>query len=220
MTLTTAKPDISQKHTRYSKPVLWTVMFFMAASVLVLYDIPLAHSSSAHAHYMSIRWMLIPHMTAGILALLSGPLQFSTRIRRRSIQLHRILGRVYVFSVFTAVPLAIAIVFYLHLPRIVIIANLVQAFTWFVTTLAAFLTARNRYISLHRQWMVRSYSVTFTFVLIRVLAPFKFWIHQGTSLFSATSIIITFLAIFVSDIALTWHEITNDRKVSPRMQSS
>jgi hypothetical protein len=48
-----------------------------------------------------------------------------------------------------------------------------QAAAWIVCTTAAFITARNRQIAQHRQWMVRSYAVTFTFV---------YWSHLGDTL--------------------------------------
>ncbi len=202
---------IEQKRANYFKPVFWTVLFLMSLSVLVLYDIPLARLKSAHAHYMSIRWMLIPHIIGGLLALLIGPFQFSTRIRQRSLKFHRVLGRVYVYSVFLAAPLGMAIALYLRLSGIFIVANLVQSGSWFVTTLAAFLTARNRHIVQHRQWMIRSYSVTFTFILMRVFNPLPFWVHVRGKPFGVTQIVVTFLAVFIPDIAFNLKEMTSRR---------
>jgi hypothetical protein len=47
-------------------------------------------------HYEPFKWWLLPHgITAG-LALLLGPLQFSSRLRRRHLNWHRISGRLYV----------------------------------------------------------------------------------------------------------------------------
>jgi hypothetical protein len=58
-----------------------------------------------------------------------------------------------------------------------------QAAAWIVCTTAAFITARNRQIAQHRQWMVRAYAVTFTFVSSRVLNLWPlYWSHLGDTL--------------------------------------
>jgi uncharacterized membrane protein len=131
---------------------LWTALFLMALSVLVLSEIPLlSKEHPLHAHFAAMRLLLFPHALAGLLALCIGPLQFSTRLRQRYLQLHRVLGRVYVYSVFIAAPLGIVIA--RHSPLFA--GTVVQASAWLVTTLAAFLAARNRHLQAHRQWMIR-----------------------------------------------------------------
>ena len=64
-----------------------------------------------------------------------------------------------------------------------------QAAAWIVCTTAAFITARNRQFAQHRQWMIRSYAVTFTFVSSRVLNLWpRYWSHLGDTL-SAVGVI-------------------------------
>jgi Predicted membrane protein (DUF2306) len=41
------------------------------------------------------RGTLLVHITCGMVALLTGPWQFSSRLRRRYLSLHRLTGRVY-----------------------------------------------------------------------------------------------------------------------------
>jgi uncharacterized membrane protein len=55
-----------------------------------------------------------------------------------------------------------------------------QGAAWIVCTAVAVIAARNRQITVHRQWMARSYAVTFTFVSSRVLnlVP-AYWSHLG-----------------------------------------
>ncbi len=150
-------------------------------------------------------------MTAGILAMLSGPIQFSSRLRQRSPRVHRVLGRVYVFSVFTAVFFVFLMLLHLRLSVPTIIANLIQSSCWFLSTLAAFLTARNRHIVQHRQWMVRSYAVTFTFILIRLPNAFPFWTHLGDTLYAIRIILLTLLAVFIPDFVFNWQELRSRR---------
>ena len=88
------------------------------------------------------------------------------------------------------------------------IANIVQAGTWLVVTLAAFLTARNRHLTQHREWAIRSYCVTFTFVATRLLQPIPAWNHLGRVGFATAIILITFMAILIPDIAMHWRQLT------------
>jgi hypothetical protein len=115
-----------------------------------------------------------------------------------------------VISVLIAAPLAVILSNHRHDPRAkyFVVAILVQAGTWIITTLAAFLTARNRHFRQHREWMVRSYAVTFTFVGTRVLQPIPAWNHFSEASFAMTVIIIIFMAILIPDLALHWRELT------------
>jgi uncharacterized membrane protein len=152
--------------------------------------------------------LLIPHIIAGTLALVIGPFQFSTRLRQKSLQLHRVLGRVYVYSVFVAVPLALVVAW----PSGLFIGTAVQASAWFVTTLAALLTARNRHIQAHRQWMIRSYAVTFTFVTLRVLSPWPAYMAIPDDKYASVIIIVTMLSVCLPDIAFNRRELTTKRR--------
>jgi hypothetical protein len=82
-----------------------------------------------------------------------------------------------------------------------------------VCTTAAFITARNRQIIVHRQWMVRSYAVTFTFVSSRVLnlVP-AYWSHLGDVLSAVGVITFTFASLLIVELGLNWHELTTRRE--------
>jgi hypothetical protein len=87
-----------------------------------------------------------------------------------------------------------------------------QSAAWMVCTTAAFLTARNRQIAQHRQWMARSYAVTFTFVSSRVLnlVP-AYWSHLGDVLSAVGVIAFTLASLLIVDLGLNWHELTSRR---------
>lgn len=67
-------------------------------------------------------------------------------------------------------------------------------------------------ITQHRQWMARSYAVTFTFVSSRVLNLWpRYWSHLGGA-FSAVGVIaFTLFSLLVVDIGLNWRELTTRR---------
>jgi uncharacterized membrane protein len=211
--LSTKETSASSTPRHRLKPALWAAMGAMTLSVILYSEVPLLRQAKEQAYLSTIPLLIVPHVLAGITALLSGPLQFSSRLRRSNPKFHRVLGRIYVISVFIAAPLAIIMSNHRHDPRAVhfVAANIIQAGTWVITTAAAFLAARNRYFQQHREWMIRSYAVTFTFVGTRVLQPIPFWNRHGEAGFAMEIVVITFLAILIPDIAFHWRELTRRR---------
>ena len=176
------------------KTVLWislglTALFvFITSEVLLVTDYPMYHAYRLQV--IADRHLLIPHTLCGVIALLAGPLQFSSRFRQRHLKFHRVLGRIYVISVFIGAFTGIA----LAAGRPGLPGTSMQAAAWIVCTTAAFITARNRQIVQHRQWMARSYAVTFTFVSSRVLNLWpRYWSHLGDT-FAAVGVIAFTLA--------------------------
>ena len=194
------------------KTSLWlflglTALFvFITSEVFLAADYPMYHAYRLQV--IADRGLLIPHSLAGTLALLIGPINFSSRSRNRFLKLHRILGRVYVISVFVGAATGVALAF----GRPGFPGTCGQAGAWVVCTTAAFLTARNRQIVQHRQWMIRSYAVTFTFVSSRVLNLWPaYWSHLGDTLSAVGVIAFTLISLLLVDLGLNWHELTTRR---------
>ena len=195
-----------------SKTVLWislglTALFvFITSEVLLVTDYPMYHAYRLQV--IADRGLLIPHSLAGILALLIGPINFSSRIRNRYPKFHRVLGRLYVVSVFLGAATGVA----LAAGRPGFPGTCGQAAAWIVCTTAAFITARNRHIVQHRQWMARSYAVTFTFVSSRVLNLWpRYWSHLGDTLSAVGVIAFTLASLLIVDLGLNWRELTTRR---------
>ena len=144
-----------------------------------------------------------------------GPIQFSARLRRRKLQLHRHLGRVYVYSVLISACSAIAISW----NRPLFLATIVQAGVWFFCTLFAVITAKNGYLVQHRQWMVRSYAVTFTFISLRFLNFFPAYFKISDPDFTLVDILVTFLSVSAPTVAFNWRELTTKHFHKPRGRS-
>jgi uncharacterized membrane protein len=194
------------------KTVLWislglTVLFvFITSEVLLVTDYPMYHAYRLQV--IADRGLLIPHTLCGLIALLAGPLQFSSHFRQRHLKFHRVLGRLYVISVFIGALSGIA----LAAGRPGLPGTSMQAAAWIVCTTAAFITARNRRTVQHRQWMARSYAVTFTFVSSRVLNLWpRYWSHLGDTLAAVGVIAFTLASLLVVDLALNWRELTTRR---------
>jgi uncharacterized membrane protein len=194
------------------KTLLWaslgltTLFVFITSEVFLIADYPMYHAYRLQV--IADRGLLIPHTIAGTLALLIGPINFSSRVRQRALQLHRVLGRTYVASVFIGAATGVALAF----GRPGFPGTCGQAAAWVVCTAAALITARNRQFVQHRQWMARSYAVTFTFVSSRVLnlVP-AYWSHLGDSLSAVGVIAFTLASLLIVDLGLNWRELTTRR---------
>ena len=192
--------------------VLWislglTALFvFITSEVLLVTDYHMYHAYRLQV--IADRHLLIPHTLSGVIALLAGPMQFSSRLRQRHLKFHRVLGRIYIVCVFVGALTGIA----LASGRPGLPGTSMQAAAWIVCTTAAFITARNRQIVQHRQWMIRSYAVTFTFVSSRVLNLWpRYWSHLGDTLSAVGVIAFTLVSLLAVDLGLNWRELTTRR---------
>jgi len=194
------------------KSTLWlllgltTLFVFITSEVLLVTDYSMYHAYRLQV--IADRHLLIPHTFCGLIALLAGPVQFSSRFRQRYPKFHRALGRIYVISVFIGAFTGIALAF----GRPGLPGTSMQGAAWIVCTTAAFITARNRQIVQHRQWMARSYAVTFTFVSSRVLNLWpRYWSHLGDAFAAVGVIAFTLASLLLVDLGLNWRELTTRR---------
>ncbi len=129
-------------------------------------------SNPIWTHYAEIAWWLVPHGIAGACAMLLVPLQFSERLRKRYTAAHRVIGRIYVAGALMLAPLGAYIQDRSEAsgyPREFTVLAIVDAVLLTSTTLVAFFFAVRRRITLHRQWMTRSYAVALVFFESRLL---------------------------------------------------
>ncbi len=111
------------------------------------------------------------HITFGGIALLVGWAQFSKKWRAAKPNLHRFLGKIYVFS---ALPSALAGV-YIGLNAVGGPVGrtgfAIGGCIWFYTTLQAFLKIKNREVLRHQKFMIFSYAACFGAVTLRFYLP-------------------------------------------------
>ena len=102
----------SSGHSRF-KTVLWmfigltTLFVIITSEVLLVTDYPMYHAYRLQV--IRDRHLLIPHTLGGVIALLAGTMQFSSSLRQRHLKFHRVLGRIYVVSVFVGALTGIAL---------------------------------------------------------------------------------------------------------------
>jgi uncharacterized membrane protein len=113
------------------------------------------------------------HIFGGMLAIVLGPLNFIKYIRRKNLNLHRVLGKTYAGAIlFIAAPTGLYMAFYANGGILSSIGFILMSILWFYTTFMAVNTIRKKQVNEHVKWMVRSYAMTFAAVTLRLWVPF------------------------------------------------
>ena len=108
------------------------------------------------------------HVFSAIFALLAGFTQFSPEFLQKYRKLHRIIGRMYVWDILVInFPAAMIMAVYAngYLPSK--IAFIILDCLWFWFTYKAVTAARQKRFTEHRQFMIRSYALTFSAITLR-----------------------------------------------------
>lgn len=121
--------------------------------------------------YWDYKWPLIGHISGGLLALIIGPFQFYKAFRNKFMTAHRWLGRVYLtvilIGTISSTYLAWTSAYRVNFSWAFGLQSL--AFAWITTAIMAYVSVMRGRILQHKEWMVRSYVVTFAFVTFRWL---------------------------------------------------
>jgi uncharacterized membrane protein len=168
--------------------------------------------------YEPIRLHLIPHGVGGALALAIGATQFSSRLRRKHLRVHRFLGKLYIISNFVLAPVAILIALKIS-PWFMTVFTIVQALTLMAFTAAAYWSIRHKNVTQHREWMVRSYAVLLIFLEGRVLMAIPAIAQRGMD-----SVVLVNWACFAvslvgAEFVLRWGDLFPARATVPRIAS-
>lgn len=111
------------------------------------------------------------HISMAGFALLIGWLQFSRRLRYRRPRLHRLIGKMYVFTALPGSAAGIALSFYTTGGFVPAAGFFVLGVIWFYTTASGYTTARKREFAAHERLMYYSYACCFAAVMLRLWLP-------------------------------------------------
>jgi len=174
MSLTNVSKPTSLGDVNFSKlitRIAWMAVLAVGAYFLVKnvprYLVP--SEESYGTYYWPRAWYLLPHFAGGLVALVIGPFQFWPRIRNGYPKIHRIMGRIYLCSILLAASggFTLAILSLSSHGMAFGSGLLFGATAWFLTSGMAYVAIRRRNFVQHKQWMIRSYVVTFAFVSYR-----------------------------------------------------
>src|SRR5579863_9910574 len=155
----------------------------LVASIAVMYIYVLVtnetflidKSDPEWAHIAPFKMWLLPHGMAAAFALFLGPFQFSERLRRQYVTVHKTFGYLYITGCFIGAPLGIYIEWFeerLGATRSFTIAAAADAVVWMFATGMALWMIRSRRMQQHRQWMIRSFSCALIFLEVRAISVF------------------------------------------------
>jgi uncharacterized membrane protein len=111
---------------------------------------------------------LVTHVAGAATALLVSPLQFVAEIRRRRPALHRWLGRLYVLGCTVGGVAGIPLAFGSSAGPIATAGFGLLAIAWLTTTLTGWRAGRRKRFGAHREWMSRSFALTYAAVTLRI----------------------------------------------------
>jgi uncharacterized membrane protein len=187
-------------------------VFFAAFGLLTLfvfytYEAPFLDSRSpVWQRIEPVKWLMLLHGPAGALALLLAPFQFSTRLRKRSMKLHRVLGRLYVAGVAIAAPAAVPIAIILGPPSLVMAAT-IQSCAWLLTTAIAIYCVRGGNIRQHQEWMTRSYPFAMVFIFARAILAIPSVRAMGEVGFVSVVWSVIAAACFIPSLVIGWRAV-------------
>jgi len=108
------------------------------------------------------------HVFSSIFTLVAGFTQFSNYILKHYKKLHRTIGKMYVVAVlFINFPAGLMMAYYANGGLPSKIAFTILDCLWFWFTYKAVLEIKRRNIVAHRQYMIRSYALTFSAITLR-----------------------------------------------------
>jgi hypothetical protein len=169
----TSKPA-SLDNTVSSSRVLTGLAWALAVSIgafFVLTYVP-AYFIWSEKSYGPYFWpragILLPHILGGLVAIVMGPFQFSPRIRNSYPKVHRVSGRIYLTAVLVGAIAGIALAMTSSLGLAYGIGLFSLTIAWLLTSGMALAAIRRRNFIQHKQWMARSYVLTFAFVIFRL----------------------------------------------------
>ena len=161
--------------------------------------------------FWSIKWVLIGHLTGGALALVIGPFQFWKSLRTKYLKWHRNLGKVYLIAILIGSLCSIYMAWTTALAVHWTWALSLQALglAWIATAFMAYRAVKKKKIQMHKEWMIRSYIVTFAFVLFRWMVDLPFVVELGNFIERAPTVgwVSWVIPLGIAELIMHWKKM-------------
>jgi uncharacterized membrane protein len=144
--------------------MLLLILFYLDTSALRFLNV----TEETYGIFWPRRGWLYVHVVAGISAILLGPVQFWPGLKQKYGELHRVIGVVYVASAEIGGVAAIYLAFHTDFGWMFSLGLGSMAVAWMISTSLATIAICRGMIDQHREWMIRSYVLTFGFVVLRI----------------------------------------------------
>lgn len=188
----------------------WVFLIVFAGKFVIDDALPYyGFDKEVYGRFWIMKWPLIGHISGGLIALTIGPFQFWSGFRNRYRKIHRVMGLTYITAILigtiSSVNLALTTGVAVHWTWALSLIAL--AFAWISTTGLAFRFILLGRIQMHKEWMVRSYVVTFAFVLFRWLNSTPVFVEMGNFIERGPTMIWVswVIPLFITEIILQWN---------------
>jgi hypothetical protein len=173
-------------------PILWLIVL----PVLSLRELE-SHSAHGSALYV--------HALGGVAMLGLGAVALYIGWTKRAFKRHRWFGYGYLMlgSIGAASALGLSVAAP-HEPRSLYVATGTLAAAWLAVAAMAYRAALNRRFETHRDWMIRSYVLTWTFVGCRMANALSLFPILGEEATTAQIWLFWVVPYFACEIALQW----------------
>lgn len=197
--VTLDEPKDAQHANRWAL-IRWGICALLCAGVVGVAAQYYFHRPTGHLrqHYP----VLLVHIIAGSVALLTGPWQFSRRLRTRNLSLHRWMGRIYLLAVALGSLAGFRLALISDGGIVTHFGFGTLAVLWFFTGFMAYRSAIAGRIEEHREWMIRNFSLSLAAVTLRHYLPFMLFVMHWP--FLRAYIPISWLCWVPNLIAAEW----------------
>ncbi len=165
------------KTNSFKKNFPWALMAFLAIGVTLVALAPYItfnsenfnNATARYAAESTLRYVgLFVHAFAGGIALIIGPFQFLDGFRKRKPVVHRWIGRLYLVSILLGGLSAFIIAPGMISGLVGEVGLMSLAVLWLWTGWNAYSSIRKGDVKSHREWMTRSFALTFAAVTLRL----------------------------------------------------
>jgi len=150
------------------------------------------------------------HIILGGIALLIGWTQFSASLRKKRMNLHRTIGKIYIFSVLISGVCGVYIAQFATGGISNVIGFSFSGIVWLTTTFSAYQAIRKGNIEKHQNYMLYSYAVCFSAVTLRFWLPL---LSTALGSFESAYLVVAWLS-WVPNLIVAYLMI-NRQKIQP-----
>jgi hypothetical protein len=202
------------------RPVLAKILKWAAIAVLVAGGVHFFWTSAlrytdvtpeTYRRFWPYHGWLMMHIAGGSLALLLGPLQLWSGLRRRYMTLHRWTGRLYLAGVAIGATGATYMGFVTKYQAFGI-SLVAMAFAWASASAMAYVAIRKRQVAAHKEWVIRSYVVTYGFVTYRTLQQVHFLSGLKTEALAMNVWLSWVIPLLCAEMVLQWRRTMGPAK--------
>lgn len=186
--------------------ILFVLAILTTLPVLVWIVWPMLNGTKWPEHAAHVPIVMV-HALGGLAMLLLGGAALYIGWTKKAFKRHRWFGYGYLILGGTGAAAALVVSIQApHPPHSLYIATGTLAAVWLAVAAMAYRAARNKRFDSHREWMIRSYVLTWTFVGCRLAQLYNFYPWLGQEGVTAAIWVNWIVPLVICEIALRWKE--------------